>query len=261
MDQLIQLVAPKGWIGFFRRLTLLVGCVAIANMGFARLGDDADHGDVHSPAYYLLHAAVVGGPVIAFFLAVTVYQLRLQRKLWQLSRKDGLTGLNNRCTFFDLMEQAHAADPNGVLLVLDADKFKDINDTYGHQTGDICLKQIAYTLRRSLRQNDIVGRIGGEDYAIYLAGVSRDTARVIGERMTKPIPFRSSTDACLSVTLSIGAAKWQHDISIDAVFARADAALYAAKKNGRARLEVWGPQQIAGQPQQADAMANHASMC
>lgn len=239
----MRLLAPKGWIGFAVRLFVLVGFVAAANITFARVFDDPDHHNQHSPVYYIAHAAFVGGPLIAFFLAVCVYQLRLQRKLWRLSRKDGLTGLNNRRTFFDLVEKARKVERAGVLLMLDADWFKKINDTYGHQAGDRCLKSIAYTLRRNLRQGDILGRVGGEEFAIYLRGAAISQARVIGERLTKPICFDTETTQHLTITLSIGAVVASPTISIDALFANADAALYDAKQAGRATYVLWNPKE------------------
>ncbi|MEL6684088.1 MAG: GGDEF domain-containing protein [Pseudomonadota bacterium] len=256
MDRLMRLLAPKGWIGFAVRLIVLVGSVTAANIVFARFFDPFGAYSAQAPTYYLYHAIIVGGPFIAFFLAVAFYQVRLQRKLWQLSHKDGLTGLNNRRRFFALMERANTTGQAGVLLMLDADRFKSINDTHGHQAGDICLKSIAHTLQRSLRQNDIIGRIGGEEFAVYLPGVGMETGRVIGERLTKPIPFRTKGDQCVSVTLSIGAATWQHDISIDAVFARADAALYHAKENGRGRLEVWNPPLLTKEDETSDKLVS-----
>ncbi|MEJ8561728.1 GGDEF domain-containing protein [Yoonia sp. GPGPB17] len=256
----MRLLAPRSWLGFIVRLVLLIGFVAAENILFARFFESLEQREMHSTSYYISHASLVGGPLIAIFLGVSVYQVRLQQKLWRLSRKDGLTGLNNRRTFFELAQKARTSHPTGVLLMLDADRFKSINDTYGHQVGDICLKSISYTLQRSLRKEDIVGRLGGEEFAFYLGGVSVETARVIGERLTKPISFKSDRDASLSVTLSIGAAQWQHNISIDAAFARADVALYQAKKNGRARLEVWDPQMLVDQQNAVADKASSASM-
>lgn len=237
MDQLMRLLAPHSTFGFISRLIFLTAFVAAANIVFA-FAVDENYG-MQSPLYYLAHATFVGGPLIAFFLAVTVFQIRLQRKLWRLSRKDGLTGLNNRRTFFDLATSARTSDEIGVLLMLDADWFKNINDTYGHRAGDKCLQSIAYTLRRSVRQGDIVGRIGGEEFAIYLKNTTLQQTRVIGERLTKPIAFRFGDEQHLSVTLSIGAVKSCPDDTLDDMFALADNALYRAKLNGRAQMVFW----------------------
>lgn len=237
MDELMRLLAPRGTFGFISRLVFLIALVALANVVFGFWM--ADEYSMHSPTYYLTHATFVGGPLMAFFLAVTVFQVRLQRRLWCLSRKDGLTGLNNRRTFFDLTTAARTSKGLGVLLMLDADWFKKINDTHGHEAGDRCLKSIAYTLRRNVRHGDIVGRIGGEEFAIYLNKTTLEQARVIGERLTKPIPFRSTNDQHLSVTLSVGAVQSCPKATLDEMFALADSALYRAKLNGRAQMIFW----------------------
>ncbi len=236
MDLVMRWLAPRGVLGFVARLIILIALVASANVLFAVVHDGHD---IHSMSYYVTHAAFVGGPLIAFFLTVTVFQVRLQRKLWRLSRKDSLTGLNNRRTFFDLVTKRATEKGLGVLLLLDADWFKSINDTYGHAAGDACLRSIAYTLRRNVRQHDILGRLGGEEFAIYLKNTTLQQARVIGERLTKPIPFKTASDQHLTVTLSIGAAVSGSKASLDELFANADSALYRAKLEGRAKLVFW----------------------
>lgn len=233
MNTLMYWLAPKGLFGFIARLFFLTGIVAVANLAFAMLFDDHPS---HHALYYIGHALFVGTPLIAFFLAVTVFQIKLQRKLWRLSRKDGLTGLNNRRAFFNKTIAARKACKEGVLLMLDADFFKTINDRYGHHAGDTCLRSIAYTLRRNVRESDIIGRIGGEEFAIYLKNTTADQAQVIGERLTKPIAFRTKTDEHLTVTLSIGATIAAPALTLDGIFAAADGALYEAKQNGRAQI-------------------------
>ena len=228
--------APRSAFGFTVRLLFLVSVVAIANIAFAIVVGEYHS---HATSYFFMHAAIVGGPLIAFFLAVCTFQIRLQRKLWRLSRKDGLTGLNNRRTFFDRFEDKRRKSRDGVLLVIDADFFKRINDTYGHQAGDRCLKSIAYVLQRSVRKDDVIGRIGGEEFAIYLHDTTLQQARVIGERLTKPIAFQSEANAHLTVTLSIGAVFSYPEATMDQLFGLADEALYRAKLAGRARMIVW----------------------
>jgi len=163
MDQFMRLLAPRSWIGFAVRLLLSVAILTAANTAFAYHFDSPEVYGTHSVTYYFSHAAIVGGPLVAFSLAVSMYQVRLQQNLWRLSRQDGLTGLNNRRTFFEMVEKARARKNRGILLMLDADWFKIINDTHGHQVGDRCLTTIAYTLRRNIRQNDILGRLGAKN--------------------------------------------------------------------------------------------------
>lgn len=231
-DWIMQALAPRGALGFIARLLLLTGVVAMANLGFSLVISD----DFHHPSYYIAHALFVGMPLIAFFLAVTLFQIRLQRKLWRLSRRDPLTGLHNRRSFFELITKIRANDGRGILLLIDADHFKAVNDTFGHLAGDRCLQSIAYTIKRGVRREDVVGRIGGEEFAVYLRATTRGQAKVIGERLTLPITFRGEDDRPLSVTLSIGAVVATHGESLDALFARADKALYEAKLEGRARI-------------------------
>ena len=229
-------VAPKDMVGFAIRFVILIAFLAVSNGLFQTF---FDHPETRGVGYLFWHAFVVSGPLIVLFLAVSLFQIRLQRELWQLSRKDGLTGLYNRRTFFDLTTFARAQKKDGVLMVLDADRFKQVNDAYGHQVGDACLRSIAYTLLRNVRQNDVVGRIGGEEFAIYMHDTTVRQASAVGERLTKPIPFRSDAMDHLTVTLSIGAAVSDNKILFDEVFARADGALYEAKLSGRAQMVIW----------------------
>jgi diguanylate cyclase (GGDEF)-like protein len=236
MDTLMRWLAPKGAIGFILRLLVLIGIVAVSNLVFGMVYDDHT---LHEPHYYIVHATFVGGPLITFFLAVTMFQIQLQRKLWRLSRKDGLTNLNNRRTFFDQADRRRKQGVPGVLLMLDADRFKNINDSYGHQAGDDCLKVIAYTLQRSLRDGDVVGRIGGEEFGVYLQNTTVQQARAIGRRLTMPIPFSTKKCAHLTITMSIGAVASYPKATLDDMFVAADKALYFAKENGRAQMVVW----------------------
>ena len=238
MDKLMHRLELRGMLGVATAFLLSVSLVALANYGFAKLYGITD---ILPASLYFAHAVFVGGPFAVMVLTIIMYQLRLQRKLWVLSRKDGLTGINNRRTFLESTRRRLGEGKTGVFLLLDADNFKVINDTYGHQAGDNCLKAIAFTLEGSVRQNDVVGRIGGEEFAIFLSDTTLAQAKVIGERLTKPISFQISTDQPQTfwVTLSVGAALHCPDTSLDALIAHADEALYHAKHNGRARLEVW----------------------
>lgn len=187
----------------------------------------------------LLRALFVGGPWVFLFFLVSHWQLGLQQKLSYLSRKDGLTGLYNRRAFFEKCER-QIARQGGAMMMLDADRFKWINDAHGHHIGDACLQAVAKRLRDSLRATDIPGRIGGEEFAIYLAGASIEQAKIVADRIGQPIPFKDGAgDHNLTMTLSIGITEARQGQSIDAMLKQADDALYCAKSNGRARSEVW----------------------
>jgi len=128
----------------------------------------------------------------------------------------------------------------GVLLLLDTDHFKRVNDVYGHAAGDTCIMEIAHRLKWNLREHDVAGRIGGEEFAVLLAEATIEQARVISGRLGQPIPFRANAEAAhQTITLSMGAVTIVPDMSLDALLVRADEALYAAKDAGRARLVIW----------------------
>ncbi|WP_239495970.1 GGDEF domain-containing protein [Yoonia maritima] len=244
MEKLMRILEPRSAISLFGRFAVALGLITLANYTFAHF-----HGVVviDDRFYYLKHAIYVGGPFALFALSIMMFQVRLQRKLSLLSRKDGLTGLNNRRTFLECADRRRENGDTGALLLLDADHFKRINDAYGHQAGDICLQSISETLQRNVRRDDVVGRIGGEEFAIFLCNASIQQARIIGERLTRPIPFHPtdhSTEANLSVTLSVGAVENRPHLSLSALLAQADQALYRAKADGRARIVIWNDQLV-----------------
>ena len=192
--------------------------------------------------YYFWCSIVVGGPWVALFFVIGSFQIGLQKKLSLLSRKDGLTGLNNRRTFFEMANRRNIAKTGGVLLMMDADNFKKVNDTYGHAAGDVCLKAIAYRVGRNLKDDDVAGRLGGEEFAVLLAGSTLHQARSIADLILKPIPFSSPFgDENLTVTLSIGGVEAGNDDTLETLLIRADEALYHAKDAGKARLVIWSP--------------------
>jgi diguanylate cyclase (GGDEF)-like protein len=94
-------------------------------------------------------------------------------------------------------------------------------------------------LRRNLRNGDVLGRMGGEEFAIFLPGSTLAQAKAIGNRLTKPMPFTTPAGIPLTVTLSIGAVIAMPEATLDQMLVAADKALYQAKENGRAQLVVW----------------------
>jgi diguanylate cyclase (GGDEF)-like protein len=168
---------------------------------------------------------------------------KLETKLRRLATTDGLTGALNRAAFLAssqrLLEASQAAGQALVLLMLDVDHFKAINDCFGHAGGDRALEHLSAVLRSGVRQVDLFGRLGGEEFAIVLPGTSPATAEVVAERLRArvadaPVPF---DDRLIPMTVSIGLAhRLDSDRSIDQVIARADQALYRAKGSGRNRV-------------------------
>ncbi len=237
MNTILRMLEPRSRLGVLVRFVLYVSLIGIANGAFTLW---RDWQAVPLPVYLVAHAVLVGGPFTAFFFFMLMQQVRLQKQLSRLSRMDGLTGLNNRRSFMEMAQRLMQNSDGGALLLIDADHFKKINDTYGHQAGDKCLKSIAHAMMWNLRETDIAGRIGGEEFAVFLANATPAQVRTIGARLTKPIPFSAgSDDRPLTVTLSVGAAPCCDGCSLDDLFHRADHALYQAKALGRARVVIW----------------------
>lgn len=164
----------------------------------------------------------------------------------KLSILDPLTGLLNRRGFFSnsmkCVEHARNNNLNIAVMLVDIDHFKNVNDIYGHQIGDIVLQNVAKEFMNAIRETDITGRFGGEEFMGMLSDVSEDEAFVIADR------FRSRIESLviqtdfynISVTVSVGVCHINsQSTGIESLFSRADKALYEAKVNGRNRVVLW----------------------
>lgn len=172
----------------------------------------------------------------------------VNEKLNQLSITDGLTEIFNHRHFQDrLSEEVSRVNrtENGIvsLLMIDIDDFKQFNDTYGHQCGDMVLKQLAGILRNSVRVIDILARYGGEEFAVILPGETGERAALAAERICESIrstPFSLGDGISVQVTVSIGVGTLTHGQGDKADLVRkADNALYRAKANLKDRVEIW----------------------
>lgn len=167
-------------------------------------------------------------------------------ELARLATTDPLTGLPNRRSFMEQLNttyEAASTDPkNGsVVMILDLDHFKRVNDTYGHDIGDIVLQHIAQEMTRALRDRDVPGRLGGEEFAILLPHTSLEDGLKIAERVRHNIEH-ATIDARghqRQVTISIGVAIVSALHTPDVALNHADQALYLAKSSGRNRVCTW----------------------
>jgi diguanylate cyclase (GGDEF)-like protein len=163
------------------------------------------------------------------------------KKLETMASKDFLTDLYNRRFFADLanntinLAKRQAKDFSS--LMIDIDKFKNVNDTYGHSTGDEVLKALAYVLVKNTRASDIVARFGGEEFVILLPDTDIAGAKIIAQKIrqrveSQPLQINGTS---INYTISIGVSQFNKDIDtvIDTVLDRADKALYKAKNSGR----------------------------
>lgn len=165
-----------------------------------------------------------------------------EEALAEQARQDPMTGLGNRRAFEEGLKDAyarmHRLREDVVLLMLDVDHFKRINDTYGHAAGDDVLRAIGATLRSTIREVDKAYRVGGEEFVVLLIGTDLTGARVAAERLRGAISATPiATDGhSIQITASIGLAAADTSIPSEEVMRTADRALYAAKTGGRDRV-------------------------
>jgi len=179
-------------------------------------------------------------------LKVKALQDRLKstnKRLEDLSNIDELTGLYNRRRLMEVLsgefEEGKRYSTNLSFIMLDIDDFKSINDIYGHQKGDMVLKEIGKLLKRNIRTTDIAGRYGGEEFAIILTQTDINGAKVSAERIRRNVE-KHEFDGLERVTISLGVSSNKNCNSIDELIKRADEALYMGKKRGKNRVEIEG---------------------
>lgn len=200
----------------------------------------------------------------SFIFLLTVYflfRLRVLSVLKAASEEDYLTSLANRSAFTDSclkqLSLSEAAGRSCVLAIIDIDHFKAVNDTYGHQCGDYVLSEVGRLLAYTMRPSDVIGRLGGEEFAILIDCYRADAERVL-ERVRLQVEVAKYVFEGRSISVSISAGAAETDLfgyNFDYLYAQADKALYRAKADGRncvrwalkiARREGWDPGQAWG---------------
>lgn len=163
-----------------------------------------------------------------------------QAALQQQADHDHLTGVLNRAAFYKNASQINAGGA-ACLLLADIDHFKMINDSHGHAAGDSALCVVANALASITRSGDYLGRVGGEEFAIYLHDVPVSTGIAVAERARAAVSdLRLLMDdgAIVSVSISIGVTEFAAGCSLEQALARADRAMYQAKRHGRNQVQI-----------------------
>ena len=205
----------------------------------------------------------------AEFESATDYLQSVVDGLCELSLKDPLTGLSNRRQFRTVLDRtidmvARSGDP-ALLLMLDIDHFKKVNDTHGHQAGDKVLQTVAATLLKCVRPMDTVARYGGEEFAVVLPNCHAYFGGTIAERIRQTIqdmPIAITPGLDLRVTISIGGAYAPEWVRSTAALwtERADVQLYRAKSEGRNRVFLDTQQEIFVSAEEKNMLFGHLAL-
>lgn len=165
------------------------------------------------------------------------------RALQVMASTDPLTGAYNRRHFLDVcnteMHRSQRYELPFSIAMLDIDNFKAVNDTYGHGIGDDALKATVRAINETLRDEDTLGRLGGEEFGVIFPQTTMDAGALVAERIRESVSeiVIATPEQPLSFTVSIGISDWRPDDSIDTVLMRADRALYTAKESGRNQVQ------------------------
>ena len=163
----------------------------------------------------------------------------LERQLRKLATIDRLTGIYNRYAFEKFLEEeisrAERYGTDFALIMFDIDNFKKINDTYGHQTGDMILRKITRLVKENIRKSDIFGRWGGEEFMIILPVKSIEEAFKVAEKLRKKIEEHKFPKV-KKVTISAGVTMYRKSDTLKSIIRRVDTALYMAKKSGKNKV-------------------------
>lgn len=189
--------------------------------------------------------AVIGVGVITFFILIFQRTSMKQKKMREIASRDGLTQLYNKAgTEQRIKEWLHSdrSKSGAVLMMMDVDYFKQINDTYGHAVGDRVLYKIGHLLKSSFRENDIVGRIGGDEFLIFMEGITSEEFAVRRmenlQQYLRELPIEELEEHTL--TCSMGAAFMPKDgTTFGELYKHADEALYTTKRNGRDGFRIY----------------------
>lgn len=190
----------------------------------------------------ILNPVCIGGPTF-FFLFSKLRQLALTRQaLERLAFTDSLTGIFNRRAFHNAVEPILLSDVPvaAAMMVIDVDHFKKVNDTFGHHTGDEALVAVAQAIKACLREDDVFGRIGGEEFAVFSRCATPELAALQAEQLRMAVAASEFGTALLpaGLTVSIGVAFSDTATTYDQLHREADASLYQAKHAGRNRVVV-----------------------
>jgi len=180
-------------------------------------------------------------------VGASIGNIKLFEKIQHQATTDGLTGLVNHKTFYEILEKelGRSSRYGGLISVImvDIDNLKKINDAYGHRTGDKVIKEISRKIRECIRQIDTAARYGGDEFALILPNTSLTDAVIVAERMVNTVAHSPVTwqGQQIGLSISVGLGQYDADTNPDDIASRSDQALYAAKQAGKNTFRIFEP--------------------
>ena len=239
------LTALQSWSSVGRwTLFGTTACVVISVIFNALMFGDLGSAALQRSIVSAVVLPVMLGLPLFFYMSIRVRGLAItNRRLGLVARTDSLTACLNRGAFTSKVGSLLAHRPygaNGALLMIDADNFKSINDLFGHDAGDEALTIIARSIRTILRAGDLVGRMGGEEFGVYLPNVDQRGAETVAERIRRSVNLAvfAPDGQQRSLSVSIGGVAFDGPAGFSELFRIADQRLYGAKQTGRNRVTV-----------------------
>jgi diguanylate cyclase (GGDEF)-like protein len=236
--------------GFIRSIVIVTIASVLLSLLFTYLVISLIFGNAQPDMpNYLIVAAIVPlivAPLASGSLLKLLFKVNaLEEETRYLATYDGLTGLYTRRSFYEHAEQqlkvAQRESKNIAMLVADLDGFKGINDAFGHHAGDLALTFVSKVIKETIRSNDIVGRVGGDEFIFCLPNASRDEAMKLGARLVENVTNAAFVydNNLIKLSLSVGmcSSEKEHNKQIDIFIKEADLALYRAKKQEKINLQ------------------------
>jgi diguanylate cyclase (GGDEF)-like protein len=231
-----------GWLAPEERAVVRAGLEALCRGEITILREECRLESRHGSIPIILEASQVNGCELALHFVDISDRAQAERTLHEMAFHDQLTGVANRALLLDRLEHAlEDRQPNAALLVLDLDRFKDVNDSFGHRAGDEVLVAVAQRLQDCVRSHDTVARLGGDEFAILLedgfpqhedraavAARAKQIAARAASRLAEPIQLTDGNS--VTIGASIGCAFLHPSSTADRLLAEADAAMYEAKR-------------------------------
>lgn len=242
-----RVITQLGQIGVCLAATSVSIVLSVFITFFILWLSDADDSVTQIALIISIIAPGVIAPLVTWFLIGLIIKIdELEQRQRKLITYDELTGLISRRTFFEKFDELKEITEKNrthiTLAYIDLDDFKKINDEHGHNAGDQALKSFAQLLIQAARANDIIARIGGEEFAIILPETDIEDAHMILERIRKTVSSKELIidGEKLSISMSTGLAHYQGDaLKIDRLVSQADKAMYQAKSEGKNCISLY----------------------